>query len=93
MRFLDLIKQYDGMRVFRDRFGQQTTLVITDIAWRRAYQARHRMPFHVLGHVETHQLDAHRHRQLTRHFGFAYASWAREQEHADRLVVFAQARS
>ena len=42
----------------RDGVGQQAALVETDVTRRRADQARHRMLFHVLAHVEAHELDA-----------------------------------
>ncbi len=74
------------MGLLGDRLGQQTTLVIADIARRCADQPRYRVPFHVLGHVEAQQFDPHDMGQLTRHLGLADAGGAGEQEAADRLV-------
>src|SRR3546814_7297735 len=51
------------------------------------------MRFHVLAHVETHQLDTELHRQLPGDFGLADAGRAGKQETADRLGRIAQARA
>ena len=75
------------MRMLVDLLGQQAALVEADVARRRADQARDRMPFHVLGHVEADQLEAEHPRQLPRHLGLADARWAGEQEAADRFLV------
>ena len=68
-------------------FGQQAALVEADVARRRADQARHRVPLHVLGHVEADQLDAHDVGELARDLGLADAGRAGEQEAADRLFA------
>ncbi len=90
MGFLDLVEQHDGMRVLRDGFGQQAALVETDVARRCADQSRCRVPFHVFGHVEADELDAHAMRELPRDLGLADARRSGEQESADRLVFLAQ---
>src|SRR5450830_3763 len=91
MRLFDFIEQQHRVRLLGDRFGQQTTLIETDVARRRTDQTADRMTLHVFGHVETNQLDAHDEGQLLRHFGLAHAGRTGEQEGADRLVGFAQA--
>ena len=93
MRLLDLVEQYHRMRLFGHRLGEQTALVVTDIAGRRTDQTRDGMPLHVLGHIETDQLDAEMQRQLTRDLGLADTGRAGEQEGADRLVAIIQART
>ena len=93
MRLLDFIEQQHAVRMLVDRLGQQAALIETDIARRRADQARHRMPLHVFGHVEAHQFHAHGDGQLTRHFGLADAGRTGEQERTHRLALIAQVRS
>ncbi|MNS64221.1 hypothetical protein D3C72_973420 [compost metagenome] len=51
------------------------------------------MAFHVFRHIETQQLDTQRERQLPRHFGLAHTGGAGQQESADGLFRFAQARA
>ena len=87
---LDLIEQQHAMGLFGDGLGQQTTLVKTNVAGRRANQAADGMLLHVFAHVETNQLDTHDVGQLFGGFGLANASGATEQEGADGLVAFAQ---
>ena len=48
MCLLDFVEQQHGMRMLINAVGQQAALVESDIAGRRADQARHRMPLHVL---------------------------------------------
>src|SRR5471032_1340606 len=91
MRFFDFIEQQYGVRLLGDRFGQQAALVETNVARRRADQARHGVTLHVLGHVEADQLDAEDEGQLLGHLGLADAGRTGEQEGADRLVGLAQA--
>jgi hypothetical protein len=70
---LDFVEQQHAVRMLGDRFGEQATLVEPDVTRRRADQARHRVPLHVLGHVEANEFDAERDRQLARDFGLADA--------------------
>ena len=60
---------------------------------RRADQPRHRVPLHVLRHVEPDQLDAHAVGELARDLGLADAGRAAEEEAADRLLRVAEART
>ena len=91
VRLLYLVEQQHRVGLLGDCLGQQATLVEADIAGRRTDQARHRVPFHVLGHVEPDQFDAHRVGQLACHLGLADPGRAAEQEAADRLLGVAQA--
>ena len=90
---LDLVEQQHGMRLLGDGLGQQAALVETDVAGRRADQAAHRVPLHVLGHVEADQLDAEDVGQLLGDFSLADAGRAAEQEGANRLVGPTEARA
>ena len=93
MRLLDLIEQQHAVRMLGDRLGEQAALVEADVARRRADQARHRVPLHVLGHVEADELDAHGDGELARDLGLADAGGAGEQEAADGLALIAEARA
>ncbi len=90
MRLFDFVEQQHAMRLLGDGFGEQAALVETDIARRRADQARHGMAFHVFGHVEAEQRHAHAVGELARDFGLAHAGGAGEQEAADGLLRVAQ---
>ena len=81
------------MRMLGDGFGEQAALVEAHVSRRRADQARHRVPLHVLGHVEADELDAHRDGELARDLGLADARGTGEQETADRFALIAQARA
>src|SRR5690606_11699924 len=81
-----LVQQQHAVRPFGNRLGQQTTLVETDVARRRADQPRIGVAIHVFGHIEANQLDSQRTRQLAGRFGLADTSGACKQEGADRLV-------
>ncbi len=76
-----------------DAIGQQTALIVADIAWRRPDQTRDGVALHVFRHVEAQELDAHDIGERTRDFGFADARWPREKIATDRLLRFAQARA
>ena len=58
VRLLDLVEQQHRVRRLVDRVGQQAALIEADVAGRRADQARHRVPLHVLRHVEAQEADA-----------------------------------
>ncbi len=74
------------MRLLGDGLGQQAALVEPDVARRRTNQARYRVPLHVLGHVETHQLNTQRLGQLPCSLGLAHPGRAGEQERTDGLI-------
>ena len=73
MRLLDLVEQQHAMRMLIDGVGQKPALVEADIAGRRADQPAHRVPLHIFRHVEAHEFDAERDRELTRRLGLADA--------------------
>ncbi len=91
VRLLDLVEQEHGVRLLRDRLGEQAALVEADVARRRADQPAHRVALHVLAHVEADQVDAEDERELLGDLGLADAGRAAEQERADRLVGPAEA--
>ena len=93
MRLLDLVEQQHAVRVLRDGLGQQAALIEADVARRRADQARHGVPLHVLRHVEAHELDAERQRELPRDLRLADAGRAGEQERADGPPLVAETRA
>src|SRR5215203_6559117 len=49
---LDLVEEDDRVRTPPHLLCELSTLIVTDVAWRRPDEAAHRMTFHVLGHVE-----------------------------------------
>ena len=91
VRLLDLVEQQHRVGLLGHRLGEQAALVEADVAGRRTDQARHRVPFHVLRHVEADQLVAERVGELACDLGLADAGRAREEEAADRLVRVAEA--
>ena len=60
MCFFYLVKQQDTMWIFRDRFGQQPTLIKAYIARRRTDETTDRMPLHVFRHIKANQLNTER---------------------------------
>src|ERR1700733_8557007 len=52
VRLLHFVEEHDGEGLATHGFGQLTTLVVADVARRRADEARHGVLFHVLAHVE-----------------------------------------
>ncbi|MNK55171.1 hypothetical protein D3C87_741790 [compost metagenome] len=92
VRLFDFIEQQHAVRLLGDGFGKEPALVEPHVARRRADQARHRVAFHVLRHIEAQQLHAQRECQLAGHFGLAHARGTGKQESADRLFRLAQAR-
>ena len=55
MRLLDLVEQDDLIGPPPHRLGERAAFVVTDIARRRADQARDRMLLHVFRHVDADQ--------------------------------------
>mmetsp|Transcript_46897 Transcript_46897/g.118173 ORF Transcript_46897/g.118173 Transcript_46897/m.118173 type:complete len:499 (-) Transcript_46897:1516-3012(-) len=94
VRLLHLVKEDDAVRLAPHRLGQLPTLVMPDVAGRRADQARHRVLLHVLGHVDAHHvlLVIKQHfRQRLGELRLANASGAQKQEGAHGLVLLPQA--
>ena len=87
MRLLDFVEQQHAMRMLVDGVGQQAALIEADIAGRRADQPAHRVALHIFRHVEAHELDAERCRELARGFRLADAGRAGEEIAADRLLA------
>ncbi len=52
VRLLHFVKQDDLVRPAAHGFGERATLLVTDIAGRRADQAGDRVLLHVFGHVD-----------------------------------------
>ena len=90
VRLFDFVQQQHGVRLLGNGFGKQSALIKADIAGRRADQPAYGMAFHVFGHVEANQFDAHAIGQLARYFGFSDASRPGEQEAANGLLRVAQ---
>ena len=90
MGFFDFIKQQDRMRLFRDRFSQQTALIKSDITWRRSDQARHCVTLHVLGHIEANQLNTQDEGKLTCNLSLSNTGRPGKQKGSDRLFGFTQ---
>ena len=55
VRLFDLVEQQDRVRLLADGVGQEPALVESDVAGRRADQARDGVLLHVLAHVQAHQ--------------------------------------
>ena len=96
MCLLDLVEQDDLVGPAADGLGQDTALLIADIARRSADQSGDRMLLHELRHVDAD----HRVRVIEQEFGerlgqlrLADAGRAEEQEGAERAVRILQARA
>ena len=74
------------MRVLADLFGQQATLVVSDVAGGRTDEPADGVALHVFGHVEPDEVDAQGIRQLAGQLGLSDAGRAGEDEAADRFV-------
>ena len=90
MRLLDLVEQQHAVWVLIDAIGEQSALIITNIAWRRADETADRVTLHIFRHVETQQLHAHNARQLTGNFRLTNTGRTREQIATNWLVRFTQ---
>ena len=55
MRFLNLIKYDNGIRLASDGFGQLTSIIIAHISRWRTYQSTDSMSFHEFRHVKLDQ--------------------------------------
>ncbi|MNR20451.1 hypothetical protein D3C85_1372900 [compost metagenome] len=95
MRLLDLVEQHDGIGLPPDGLGQHPAFAIADVTGRGAKQARHRVPFLELGHIDRGQeLPAakQRVRQGQRRLGLAHAAGAHQQERTQRRAGPTQVR-
>ena len=96
MGLFDLVKQDDAVGAPTDRLCQLAALVITDVAGRRANQARDGMLLHVLRHVEADHgllVVEEKLRKRTGRFRFAHASGTEEDEAADGTLGITEARA
>ena len=94
MRLLDLVEQHDRVRPPPDRFGQDATLAVADVAGGRAHEQRNLVLLLELGHVDHgHVLFAAVEQigQRDRRFGLADAAGPDEHEHADGPARIGQA--
>ena len=90
VRLFDLVEQKHAVRLLVDGVGEQSALVVADIARGRADQPTDRMAFHIFGHVEALQRDAEHRSELPGDLRLADAGRAGEQIVADRLVGLAK---
>ncbi len=86
----DLIEQKHGIRRLPDTLGQQTSLLVTDIAGRRAYEPRDRVLFLVFAHVESMELHTESGRKLAGELGLAHPGRPHEKKRGDRPVRVAE---
>ena len=87
VRLLDLVEQHDLVRLAADALGQGATVVIADIARRRADHPRHGVPLHVFRHVEPGDGVLVVEQELGRAFrqlGLADTGGAEEEERSSR---------
>ena len=87
MRLFDLVEEHDGVRLAPHLFRQLPALVVANVARRRADQARYRVLFHILAHVDAdHRVLAAKHR-LGKRFAelrLAHARGTEEEERPNR---------
>ncbi len=96
MRLLDLIQQQHAVRTTAHRLGQLSALIVANVARRRTDQARDRVLFLVLAHINAH----HRLLGIKEEFGqrarqlrLPNAGRPQEQERPDRPVGGLQPRA
>ncbi len=86
VRLFDLVEQQHRVGMLVDCVRQETALVVTDIARRRADQAADRVALHIFGHVEALERNAHDRGELPGNLRLADAGRPGEEVVADRLV-------
>src|SRR5438093_9826064 len=89
MRLLDFIKKNDAVWPPPDRLAELAAFFVTDIAGRRADQARDGVLFHVLAHVDADHrvlVIEQEFRQRTGGLGLADTRRTEEDERADRAA-------
>jgi hypothetical protein len=94
VRLLDLVEQHHRVGLAAHRLGQVAALLVADVARRRADQARHRVLFHELGHVDAHHRSSAVEQELGQRLaqlGLADAGGPQEQEGAVRAIRIGQA--
>ena len=94
MRLLDLVKQYDRVRVAAHLFGELAALIVADIARRRTDHTGNCMLLHVFRHINADHgvlITEHGFRERLGQLGLTDAGRAEEQERTDRALGVAQA--
>ena len=82
----DLVEEHHAVGLAAHLFGQLAALVIADVARGRADQTRHRVPLHILGHIDADHgvlVAEHGLCQRLAQLGLAHARGAEEQERTD----------
>ena len=93
MRFFDFVEEHDRVGPAPDGFGKLPAFLVTDVARRRADQARGGEFFHVLRHVDLDErvgIAKHELGQGASEEGFADAGRAEKDERADRAFRILQ---
>ena len=83
MGLLDLVEQHHAVGLAPHRFGELTSLVVTDVTRRRADQPCDRVLLHVFAHVDPHHVFLAVEERLGERacqLGFAYTGRAEEDE-------------
>ena len=96
MRLLDFVEQHHRVRPPSHRLRQLPALVEPDISRRRANQPRHRMPLHVLAHIDAHHrlfIIEQELRQRLRRLRFPHARRPEKDKRTNRPFRIAQPRA
>ena len=89
MRLFDLVEQEDRVRPAPDGLGEAAAFFVSDVAGRRADEARDRVLFHELGHVDADHCALVIEQELGERLaelGLADAGGSEEEEGADGAV-------
>src|ERR1041384_384443 len=92
MCLLDFIEQQHGVGISIDRVGQQSALIETYVARRRADEPRYGMFFHVFAHIEAQKLDPQGLRELLRQLSLADPGGSGKKKTAARFFRLAKVR-
>ena len=96
VRLLDLVEEHDRVGTAPHCLGELTTLVVADVAGRRADEPRHGVLLHVLAHVDADHRPLVVEQELgerASELGLADPGRPEEQERTDRPVRVGQARA
>ena len=94
MRLLDLIEQNYGVRFAAHRFGELAALLITHISRRRSNQTADAEFFHILRHIDAHDILFIVEQRLCERLGKLRLTNARrpeEQKRSDRAPLILDA--
>ena len=95
MRFLDLIKQHDRIRLTAHVLGKLPALVVADVSRRRTDQPRDAVFLHVFRHIDADHrafVVEKKFRECLGKLGFPDTGRPQEKERADGAVLVLQAR-